>query len=232
MVSLAHKQHLFFDLDDTLWDFQANSSFVLTDLYQQFNLKKILGVELEVFLEEYQRLNLSLWKKLYKREIDKTYLRTQRFNTVLKHFGYENYGESIAISELYLQLAPKGTALKEGCKETLSALQEKYDLHIITNGFAESQHQKIDACGLRPFFKNIIISEEHNSVKPEEKIFRVAESLANTSAEHCVMIGDNYESDITGAVNGGWEAIHFCEPENTLHAGIRIQSLPQLLNHF
>lgn len=232
MVSLRDKQHLFFDLDDTLWDFQANSSFVLSDLYQQFDLKKKLGVELEVFLSEYHRINLKLWKQLYKREIDKTYLRTQRFNSVLNHFGYENYGESLAISELYLQLAPKGTALKEGCKETLSELQKKYNLHIITNGFAESQHKKIDACGLRPFFKNIIISEEHNSVKPEEKIFRVAESLANTAAQHCVMIGDNYDSDITGAVQGGWEAIHFCEPHNNEHAGIRIHTLPQLLNHF
>lgn len=232
MVSLKHKQHLFFDLDDTLWDFHSNSSSVLTDLYQQFDLKSKLRVSVELFLDEYHRINLGLWKQLYKREVDKTYLRTQRFNLVLKHFGYENYGESMAISELYLQLAPTGTALKEGCKETLEDLQKNYTLHIITNGFIESQHKKIDACGLRPFFKNIIISEEHNSVKPETKIFRIAETLANTSAEHCVMIGDNYDSDITGALNGGWEAIHLCSTDDTQHNGLRINALPQLLKHF
>lgn len=232
MVSLKHKKHLFFDLDDTLWDFHSNSSSVLTDLYQQFDLKTKLGVSVEVFLEHYHRINLALWKQLYKREVDKTYLRIQRFNLVLKFFGYENYGESLAISEVYLQLAPKGTALKYGCKETLTELQKNYTLHIITNGFAESQHKKIDACGLRPFFKNIVISEEHNSVKPETKIFRIAESLANTAAEYCVMIGDNYDSDITGAINGDWEAIHLCSSYDMQHSGIRIEALPQLLKHF
>lgn len=232
MVSLKHKRHLFFDLDDTLWDFQANSNVVLTALYQQYNLENKLGAGLAAFLNEYHRINLELWRRLYKRQIDKDYLRLQRFNLVLNHFGYINYDESLQISQQYLELAPKGRLLKTGCKETLIELQKNYSLHIITNGFAESQNKKIDACGLRSFFKNIIISEEHNSVKPETKIFRVAELLANTHADNCVMIGDNYESDITGAVSGGWEAIHFCSEEDTQHQGIRINALPQLLKYF
>ena len=88
-------------------------------------------------------------------------------------------------------------------------LNKNYHLHIITNGFKEVQAIKIDGCGLRNYFKNIIISEEHNLSKPEEKIFRLAESFADAKTEECVMIGDNFESDIVGALNAGWEAIYF-----------------------
>lgn len=87
-------------------------------------------------------------------------------------------------------------------------LQEKYQLHIITNGFKEVQHIKLDYSNLKPFFEHIIISEEHGFNKPDIKIFDLAQQLTNAQTHECVMIGDNYDTDILGALNANWKAIY------------------------
>src|SRR5690606_13699455 len=111
----------------------------------------------------------------------------------------------------YLTRTPKGTLLKENCLDVLGYLKGKYQLHIITNGFKESQDIKITGSGLRDYFSQIIISDEHQLIKPEEKIFRLAEKLSGAEVADCVMIGDSLESDIAGAENAGWDAIYFNE---------------------
>lgn len=232
MGPLKNKQQLFFDLDDTLWDFEANSTLVLTELFSEHDLVNKLKVNCDEFLKHYYRINLELWTKLYRREIDKEYLRNERFREVFRFFNYESNVEHLQISNFYLQRAPHGKALKPSCISTLDYLQEKYDLHIITNGFAETQSIKLDGCGLRPYFKNIIISEEHGFVKPEEGIFRLAENLAGAQSDNCVMIGDNLESDIKGALNAGWRAIHLNTTVVTPVHGSTISDLRELQELF
>lgn len=206
----ALKKHLFFDLDDTLWDFEKNSQIVIRELFDEFVLETKLNTDIDSFLAAYKTINLGLWSKYYKKEINKQYLRNHRFNLAFQHFGYDNYNENLLVTEQYLARAPKGSFLKEGCVEVLNYLQQKgYGLHIITNGFKEVVDIKMDTSGLRSYFSHIIISEEHELTKPDEKIFRLAERYANTEAWHCVMIGDSFESDIVGAKKAGWEAIYF-----------------------
>jgi putative hydrolase of the HAD superfamily len=232
MAHLKNKTNLFFDLDDTLWDFKANSGVILSALFEEFGLEKKLNTSLHDFLTYYRKLNLQLWSRYYKREIDKHYLRNYRFKEVFNHFGYDHYEESLLVSEAYMTRAPFGTALKEGCIETLTYLKTKYKLHIITNGFVESQAIKIDSCGLRPFFSNIIISEEHALVKPELRIFRVAESLAESQPHECVMIGDSMESDVQGALNAGWDAVYLRGENDSEYSGTCIQRLAELMELF
>jgi putative hydrolase of the HAD superfamily len=200
-------RHIFFDLDDTLWDFEANSTAVLKDIFLNYSLSEKLKVDFEIFYKAYKEINNDLWLLYNKREIDKAYLRNNRFHITFKAFGYENYPENMKVTEEYLDKSPHGKQLKEGCLETLDYLKDKYQLHIITNGFQEVQNIKLDSTGLRPYFKEIIISEEHSLTKPDEKIFRLAEDFTGSSATECVMVGDNYYSDITGALNAGWKAL-------------------------
>jgi putative hydrolase of the HAD superfamily len=231
MANLRHKKHLFFDLDDTLWDFQKNSGIVLAQLFEEFELATKLTTDYPVFLQTYKRINLDFWSKYYTKQIDKQYLRNHRFNETFKAFGYDNYEENLVITSQYLSRAPRETHLKEDCIEVLDYLKDKYQLHIITNGFLEVQHIKLDGSGLRSYFNQIIISEEHQLIKPEEKIFRLAEFLTGAEKNDCVMIGDSFESDITGAINAGWEAIHLNETPKD--AGIKnIRHLKELKQFF
>lgn len=228
---LKTRKHLFFDLDDTLWDLEKNSSLVLQQLFLEFELETKLKVNFQDFDSTYKSTSLQLWDQFYKKEIDKQYLRNHRFNLTFNRFGYDNYEENLVITEYYRQRAPRGTVLKEGCIETLNYLKQNYTLHIITNGFKDVQDIKIDSCGLRHYFSNIIVSEDHQLLKPDKAIFRIAETLADTNHEHCVMIGDNFECDFQGALKAGWEAIYFGDVEDTFE-GKRIKGLAELRTIF
>ena len=232
MQKLRYKKHLFFDLDDTLWDFQFNSERVLKELYLEHRLKEKLNSAVEDFLKEYKRVNLFFWSLYATGKIDKTHLREQRFRETFKHFGYNSDEDNQLMSDAYLLRAPRGKQLKQGCLEILNYLKEKYTLHIITNGFQEIQGLKIDGGGIRSYFTQIIVSEEQGVYKPDERIFRLAEKLSGATREDCVMIGDNLESDIQGALNAGWEAIHLDNDNTAEHQGIRIGELMDLKKLF
>jgi putative hydrolase of the HAD superfamily len=232
MADLKNKKHLFFDFDDTLWDFNKNSEVVLRMLFHEFELAEKLNTDFNSFEAYYRKINLELWSKYYKRQIDKKAMREQRFHTVFRYFGYDNFQENLTITEKYISLTPHGTCLKDGCIEVLEYLKSNYTLHIITNGFREIQAIKLDGCGLRNYFKNIIISDEHDLIKPEEKIFRLAENLSSADRHECVMIGDSYESDITGALQAGWDAVYFSEKNFPGFPGTHITHLTELKKIF
>lgn len=225
-------KHIFFDLDDTLWDFEKNASTVLLQLFNGFGLATKLNVTFHDFYAQYKTFNAQLWQNYSDKKITKQYLRNNRFNLVFNNFGYDNYLENLEISERYLELSPQGQHLKYGCIETLNYLKQNYTLHIITNGFKEVQHLKIDGCGLRSYFKTIIISEEHQLSKPDVQIFRLAEAYAKANKEDCIMIGDNFLNDVKGALNAGWQAIYYSEKNHKNFTGKYISCLTQLKNIF
>jgi putative hydrolase of the HAD superfamily len=90
-----------------------------------------------------------------------------------------------------------------------------YELHIITNGFNEVQFIKLTESKLLPYFKTITTSENAGHNKPDAKIFMHALNAAGASTNESIMIGDNMEADIVGALNAGLPAIWF-NPEKTM----------------
>lgn len=93
--------------------------------------------------------------------------------------------------------------------EILDYLKNTYNLHIITNGFEEVQQTKLEKSKINHYFKTITNSEMVGVKKPNPKIFNFALNLANTTANKSVMVGDNYEADVLGALNTGMESIFF-----------------------
>lgn len=209
-------KHLFFDLDNTLWDFDKNSKTVLQNLFRANNFEVRLGVDFEKFHTFYYEKNNELWHLYYFNKIKKEELRYKRFHDTFLNFGLNDLQLSKSIAEDYVNISPYSKHLMPGCIEILEHLGKDYNLHIITNGFAEVQNIKIDNCGLRDYFKQIIISEEHGLTKPHAEIFRLGERLARTTSDKCIMIGDNWVSDIEGAHGAGWRSVYFGKqvPEN------------------
>lgn len=201
--------HLFFDLDNTLWDFDLNSYNVLNFLYAELDLEKKLQIKFEPFFTYYKKKNDELWHLYYKQQIQKSELRYKRFFESFIHFGLNDLELSKVLSEEYVRISPYSRALKPGTIETLEVLSKKHVLHIITNGFKEVQDIKIDNCGLRAYFREIIISEEHGYTKPHIEIFRLAENKTKADKSECVMIGDNWVSDMEGALGAGWKAVFY-----------------------
>ena len=113
------------------------------------------------------------------------------------------------LSVRFLDLLPTRTILFPHAKEILQYLSDKgYALHLVTNGFERTQHNKLLYSGLKPFFAEIITSEGSGSLKPNKEIFQFALSKCGTTPDQCIMIGDNIEVDIIGAMNAGIDQVY------------------------
>ena len=224
-------QHVFFDLDRTLWDFEKNSSETLIELFDSFNLNKRGIKSHEDFIKKYKKNNEELWSLYRIGKIEKKNLRNSRFNITLEEYGIFDLELSNRLADFYVNVCPKKTQLFPHALSVLKHLQKKYQLHIITNGFQEVQHIKLKASSLSPFFKEIITSEQLGVKKPNPAIFQYAIDKAKASVNTSIMIGDDLEVDVLGAKEFGMSQIYF-NPENIYHNEIisyEINCLSELL---
>jgi putative hydrolase of the HAD superfamily len=165
------------------------------------------------FHHTYIRVNATLWQQYGKGKLSKEALRDNRFKDALAHHGIHDHQLAQKMSDGYIEMSPKQTALFPGAIETLTELKrQEYRMHIITNGFHEVQHVKLETSGLKSFFDVVLSSESIGFTKPHREIFQEAQRLTNCQPQHAIMIGDDFKADIIGALNANWTAIHF-DPE-------------------
>ena len=195
---------VFFDLDHTLWDFDKNSALTFNRIFKINNIP----VNLELFLSYYEPINLKYWKLYRDEKVDKASLRYNRLNEAFEAVGYKLSAEVInKLSVDYITHLSSFNHLLENTFEILDYLYQNYSLHIITNGFEEVQNGKLTKSNIHHYFKTVTNSEMVGVKKPNPKIFNHALQAANVRADQSVMIGDNYEADILGALNTGMTAI-------------------------
>lgn len=203
-MKLADIQHIFFDLDHTLWDFDRNSGLAFHSIFQK---NKIL-VELEKFLEAYTPVNENYWKLYRENKVTQADLRYGRLKESFDMLSMAISDEQISlIAQDYIDHLPQHNHLLDGALEMLDYLKPKYQLHIITNGFKEVQYKKMDNSGITAYFKTITTVEDAGVKKPHRRIFEVALEQAGAKVSQSVMIGDNLEADILGAQELGMQAI-------------------------
>ncbi len=196
-------KHLFFDLDRTLWDFDKNSHETFNDIHSKYKLESLGVGDLNQFISTFQIINNNLWDLYRQGGIKKEVLSVERFALTLDSFGISDETLSRNLASDYISISPTKKRLYPGAIELLEYLKNKYQLHIITNGFEEVQHTKLAISGLRPYFTQVITSEDAGCKKPDPEIFRYALKLADASADESLMIGDDPEVDIDGAKAAG-----------------------------
>lgn len=201
-------KHLFFDLDHTLWDFDANAKATLTDLFELFELDKRVAAPFEDFYRKYLYHNEILWDKYHNGQITADELKWKRMWRTLLDFKIGDEKLSKDLSGKFLELLPTKKILFPHTIEILEYLTaKKYQLHLITNGFEKTQWSKINNSGLAPYFTHMITSEASNSLKPKKEIFEYALAKAGANLKESIMLGDNLDADIQGAINAGMDSV-------------------------
>ena len=209
-------KHIFFDLDRTLWDFETNSHETLLELCNTYKLNAIGVDDYEDFIRTYKNHNAKLWDLYRVDKISQKYLRRERFQKTLSDFGINDFNLAEKIGEDYIDVCPRKNKLYPHAIEVLDYLKERYELHIITNGFDKTQHIKLEHSGLKQYFDKIITSEKLGVKKPNLAIFQHAIEMTNTNKEESVYIGDNLVVDILGCQNFGMDGVFF-NPEEIGH---------------
>lgn len=200
--------HLFFDLDNTLWDFDKNAKLAMRDTIAELQLEPYIA-NFDAFYEFYESINTQLWEDYRKQQIRKPELIVKRFSDTLTHYQVPGI-DPIAMNDRYLHHMARQHALIAGARELLQELRSReYHLQIITNGFKEVQLNKLKNCGIEGYFEHVFISEVIEYPKPHPKIFEHAIKSSNAPKSKSIMIGDNWETDIKGAKAFGIDQVYF-----------------------
>ena len=202
-------RHIFFDLDRTLWDFDAAAEVAFEKIYEQYHLKELGIPSAHEFHVVYHPLNEKLWELYRANQITKDELNHTRFMKPLEHYGIHDVELADRLSEDYVYWSPRIVRLVPGTMELLDYLKPKYHLHLITNGFQEVQHTKLSGSGMEPYFETLTVSEEVGVKKPNPEIFQYALQKAHATPEESLMIGDEMDVDIDGARAAGMDQILF-----------------------
>ena len=205
---------IFFDLDHTLWDFEKNSALTFEHIFKLHNV----ALPLDEFLEVYIPENHNFWKLYREEKITKEELRYQRLKVVFDALNYKASDVLIdTLSSEYIHHLSSFNHVFEGTHDILEYLKPNYKLHIITNGFKETQELKMKNSNILEYFDVVINSEMAGVKKPNPKIFKLALASAKTEAGRSLMIGDNLEADILGAIDSGLHALHFNAHQEPVH---------------
>ncbi|WP_289044657.1 YjjG family noncanonical pyrimidine nucleotidase [uncultured Olleya sp.] len=219
MQKLNNIQHVFFDLDHTLWDFDKNSALTFDFIFK----KHKVSTNIKDFLSFYEPINLQYWKLYRDEKVTKDYLRYHRLKDTFDALNFTVQDNLIhQLSDDYITNLSSFNHVFEGTFQLLDYLKTKYTLHIITNGFKEAQNNKLKASKLDHYFETITNSESAGVKKPNPKIFNFALNSAKAETSNSIMIGDNYEADIQGALNIGLDAICFNYHKTELTKDIKV----------
>lgn len=206
----VNRDTVWLDLDDTLWDFKANSRVALARLYADYDLARWFG-SADEWTERYERHNHALWDRYNHALITKEELMKTRFRLPLEEAGSPMAAElGQQFDGEYLDRLAECTRLVDGAMELLEWIKSiGLATGVLSNGFTEVQHRKIRNSGLAPLIDYTVLSDDIGINKPDVRLYRYAETVASTTAARCIMVGDNPDTDIKGAIDAGWHAIYF-----------------------
>ena len=202
---------LFVDFDDTLYDTYGNAVISLRETFDAYRLDRFF-TDPQVFYDAYWSANIDLWTRYSRGEISRDYLIVERFRRPLSVAQGLEVTETLCLemSDRFLDFCSSKPGVIEGARDLMDYLKQKgYRMHMCSNGFHEVQYKKLAACGFRDYFDTIILSEDAGVNKPSPLYFDYAFKVSGADRETTLMIGDNLQTDIQGALSAGIEALLF-----------------------
>lgn len=216
---------ILWDVDNTLLDFAYSMRESLQQCYQKLSSGKMLSEEM---IANYDRINISYWKRLEKGEVTKAQLLIGRFQDWFALEGITDIDPveframyQIALGEIYAYMEPDALAI---CRN----LSKHVKQYVVTNGVAKTQRNKLILSGFMDVFDGIFISEEIGANKPDAVFFEGCfAQLEEKDLSRILLIGDSLSSDIKGANNAGIAACWYnpgeelCSEDVTIDYEIR-----------
>ncbi len=224
-------RHIFFDLDNTLWDHRKNAILTLNELFQRKEINEKYNLLFDEFHAKYNEINEDLWIKIRDGIIDKDFLRKHRFYDTFLHFDIDDEELADYFEKHFLDEIINYNELIDGTLEILEYLKSKdYQLHVVSNGFHEVTNRKVEKSGLTKYFETVTSAEDAHAMKPDERIFEYSLNVANAKKSESIFIGDDWIADVKGAQNFRMEVIFFdALRENKTEEGLKIiQNLDEI----
>ena len=179
-------KRLIFDLDNTLIMWRDSYKSAIKNTIEKYNLD-VDYILVDEVIESYE--------KYYN-----YYSKDHLLELINNKFGLEL---DISFLEDWLIELGKMADIEDDVIEVLEYLSSKYELIVLTNWFKDSQLKRLEKVGIDKYFKEIYGGDKY--IKPSFESYKIA--IGDRKPSECIMIGDNYITDIEGAINAGLQAI-------------------------
>lgn len=206
---MKNTKHIFFDLDNTLWDYRKNAGIAIRKIYESFRIEEKFGYHFDEFHPHYHQINEDLWEKYRNNKISRKELQESRFPLSFQDLGIPKPDFAVDFEQQFMDEISTGQFLVNNAKEILDYLKDKYHIHIITNGFAQTTHYKINNTILKEYVETVVTAEGAGVPKPHPIAFSTGIEKSGAEISESVYIGDDWVADIIGATRFGMEAIFF-----------------------
>jgi len=221
---------IYFDLDDTILDHRRAEKLALKDVYEEY-ADSIGTGDFHVMHDAYREINGAVWRAYSDGDLDKEGAKYTRFKRLLDRFNSDSTVDPDTLSDCYLRHYSKYWTSISGAEEAIQELHRNFQLGILTNGFSEIQHRKLDQF---PTVKNacstVVVSDEIGSMKPNPEIFTHATALANCERSQILYVGDSLRSDVHGGLAAGWQVAWFTNEPSDEPNVFRFHRWPDLVS--
>lgn len=99
--------------------------------------------------------------------------------------------------------------LYNGIKELLQDLKKAgKNIYLLTNAQRAFTWDELEIIGIRDKFDGIVISSDEECCKPDSKFFNIMLTRYNLDPKETIMIGNDPNADISGAVSVGLDSLY------------------------
>lgn len=220
-------KYIFFDLDDTIFDFKKAEKIALKNTLVELNIDPT-----DKILSRYSEINVAQWKLMELGKLTRDEVKERRYQLLFDEF--ELNASAKEATSIYEEKLKIGHYFIDGAEELLKKLHGKYSLYLVSNGAIDVQNSRLDSSNIRKYFEHIFISQEIGYDKPNKKFFDICfAAIHNFNKEEAVIVGDSLSSDIQGGINAGIKTVWFNPKNEKASVSIpdyEIKTLAELLN--
>jgi 5'-nucleotidase len=204
MLDTGRIRFVYFDLDDTLLDHRQAERDALTDCCRRYPAH-LAHFEIDRVHDIYHENNVPLWRAYAAGEISRDDVQKRRFLSLVQHLEVTGL-DSEELGSFYLECYSRRWCWRPGAEQAFRVIAEIFPLGILTNGFSDLQHAKLDRFPiLRQKSHTVVVSEDVGVLKPDRRIFDHAADVASVASENLLYVGDSLDSDVRGGLSAGWQ---------------------------
>jgi putative hydrolase of the HAD superfamily len=193
---------VYFDGDQTLWDFEVLMSRSLTATLTHLRALRP-GIRTEdLDIESVVADREGVAEELRGTETNLERIRLASFSRTLSRLGLQDDDLAEHMNAYYLQHRFDNVELFPEVLDALTVLSRSYVLGLLSNGNGYPERS-----GLGGTFASVVFSQDHGVEKPDRRLFDVAAAEVGCEPGELVMVGDSLPNDVNGAQNAGWRAI-------------------------
>ena len=209
MTRFEGVEAVFFDVDDTLYDFAQSMRYAFEHLHATFP-EHFAQHKVDQLADAYWSYyhGVPEARKVELINSDPDLFRRTMWAGALTNLGLEGELDSMAramVDEMQRE-RPRHwkMAMYPGAAELLAELKPRVVLGAITNGPSAVQRPKLEALEWSRWFdaRRVFVSGEFGVRKPDPRIFRAAAESAGVPPERCAMVGDAREFDMPAKALG------------------------------